>query len=158
MKFVLVMIFAFLLLGGGGAGVYIYFQKPAQAAVNANGEIVPAQKAAKKKPDTPSKFVEMDPLVLPIVTRNGVTQVLSMVVVLEVPDEKAMKSAEHLAPRLKDAFIQDMYGALSHEAVMSDGLLQVAPIKERLTRISNRVLGEDAVDDVLIQVIQQRRM
>ncbi|AEP09322.1 flagellar basal body-associated FliL family protein [Micavibrio aeruginosavorus] len=161
MKPLLIIIFALILLGGGGAGAYFYFAKPAQAAVDASGEIAHAPKEAKKKGHgkaVESKFVELDPLILPVVTKNGVSQVLSMVIVLEVPNEEAMKNAEHLAPRLKDAFIQDMYGVLSHEAVMNSGVLQVGPLKNRLTRVSHKVLGEEGVNDVLIQVIQQRSM
>ena len=75
MKFVLIIVFALLLLGGGGAGAYFYFKQPAMAAVDATGEIAHAPKAAKEKKKghgAESKFVELDALILPVVTKSGV--------------------------------------------------------------------------------------
>ena len=63
---------------------------------------------------------------------------------------------ERLSPRLKDAFIQDMYGALNRKGSMENGVLQVSPIKERLNKISVKVLGKEKVNDVLLQIVQQR--
>lgn len=147
---------ALVLLGGGGAGAYFYFQKPAEAA---GGEH--AKAAAKPKKDSHAHsavFVQMDPLILPVIGNNGVSQVLSLVIVLETSDEKYRAEIQSMAPRLKDAFIQDMYGVLSHSAMMQDGVLQVGILKDRLHKISNHVMGDGKVDQVLLQVVQQRSM
>ena len=61
-----------------------------------------------------------------------------------------------MIPRLKDAYIHDMYGVLSRKASMSGGLVKTEDLKERLNKISNKVLGEDKINGVLLQVVSQR--
>lgn len=143
-----------MLLGGGGAGAYFYFMAPAEAATGGAGEHVKAEKA--KKHDAPSSFVQLDPLILPVIDKDGVSQVVSLVIVIETSDEKTKAKVANMSPRLKDAFIQDMYGALRQETVMRDGVLQVVAVKNRLHKVSDRVMGDGVVNNVLLQVVQQR--
>jgi flagellar FliL protein len=167
MKMILMGLGALIVLGGAGAGVYFYFINPAEASVSeeasAKAEKLKAEKDAKKDKGghgdghgKGASFVELDPLVLPIVDNDGVSQVVSLVVVIEVPDEAAKKELEAVMPRLKDAFIQEMYGVLSKEAALKGGVLQVSYIKQRLNTISTDVLGAEKFSDVLLQVVQQR--
>lgn len=160
MKIILIALTAIILLAGGGAGAYFYFMQPAEAATGAAGEHAKAEKSAKKKKDAhaASSFVQLDPLILPIIGKDGVSQVVSLVVVIETPDEAGKQQVTHMTPRLKDAFIQDMYGALSQEAVMRGGVIQVGALKDRLHKVSAHVMGEGVVNNVLLQVVQQRPM
>jgi len=98
----------------------------------------------------------MSPLVLPIVDKNGVSQVVSIVISLEVKDPESAKEVEKFTPRLKDAYIQDMYGALTRQAAMEGGVVQVGYIKSRLNKVTAKIMGQDKVRDVLLQVVQQR--
>jgi flagellar FliL protein len=130
--------------------------KPAEASLS---EDLDEHKDAKKEDahDNPHyEFVELDPLILPIVDQNGISQTVSLVIILEVPDAEAKHKVEAIAPRLKDAFIQDMYGALNRHAALKGGVLQVGTLKSRLNKVSDEVAGEDTVHDVLLQVVQQR--
>lgn len=158
MKKALLALVVLLVLGGGGAGAYFYFQQPANAASDASGKHEKASEAAYDEDSHKNKFVELAPLVLPIIDESGLNQVVSLVVVIEVSNDKKAAKVESLAPRLKDAYIQDMYGILNKHAALRGGVVQVGPIKARLNRISNRVLGSDVVEDVLLQVVQQRPM
>lgn len=171
MKIVFLAIVAILVLGGGGAFAYFYFGNKAEAAVSATDEheeAAPAKKEHGKKKEAKKgghgeeaaagHFVSMDPLILPIIDETGVTQSVSLVVVIEVGDEAKAATVEGMIPRLKDAYIQDMYGALNKHEALKNGVLQVNMIKERLSAASNDVLGEDVVDEVLLQVVQQRQM
>ncbi len=164
MRKIIIAVVALLLLGGGGAGAYFYFMKPAQASP---GEV---EKGAEEHGKQASKggkkgghgeggeaqFVKLDPLILPIIDNNGLTQVVSLVIAIEVSDEESKKTVEQLVPRLNDAFIQDLYGVLSDKSAIRSGVLQVGYIKDRLNKITVRVLGEDMGTDVLLQVVQQR--
>lgn len=163
MKFVLMALAGLLLLGGGAAGAYFFFDKPAEAAAGPADEAQEAHKA--KKADhggghgegADVQYVEMQPLVLPIIDDNGVSQVVSLVMVLEVNDVGTAGEVRRLEPRLKDAYLQDMYGVLNKEAAMGDGgVVEVAKIKARLNKVTERVLGKGVVNDVLLQVVQQR--
>jgi len=163
MKKAFLALMALLVLGGAAAGAYYYFQTPANASV---GETDEHQKAAEAKDHGgggghgggKTAFVEIDPLVLPIIDESGVSQVVSIVVVIEVPDGDAAKEVERLSPRLKDVYIQEMYGVLNKQAALKGGVIQVGMLKERLSQISHRVLGNENVNDVLLQVVQQRRV
>lgn len=165
MKTAMLALLAILILGGGAGGVYFYFfANQAEAAIGdtaehqAAGEAPAAKKGHgdKDKDSAHHAFIELSPLILPIVDENGVNQVVSLVVVIEVADEKAAETVKVLQPRLNDAYIRELYGVLNKHAAMRGGVLQVGMIKERLVGISGGVLGEDVVEDVLLQVVQQR--
>jgi flagellar FliL protein len=149
---------AVLILGGGGAATYFYFKQPAEAAIGESEEHQDAKEAHGGKDAKHHEFVELDPLVLPIVDKNGVSQVVNIVVVIEVDDSKDKDHVLKLQPRLKDAYIQELYGVLNRHDTLKDGVVQVGTIKERLNQISHRVMGEGVVEDVLLQVVQQRPM
>jgi flagellar FliL protein len=159
MKKLLLGLLALLILGGGGAGAYFYFQKPAEAAVG-DAEEHQAAKEAEKDDGHGGKeggdFVELSPLVLPIIDDTGVTQVVSIVVVIEAASANAANDIRKFEPRLNDAYIQEMYGILNKHAALQGGVVRVDMLKERLNAISQRVLGTEMVNDVLLQVIQQR--
>lgn len=163
MKIIILAVAAVVLLGGGGAGAYFYFSgSPAEAALTEE-EILAQEKkakeeelAAKKENYAAFEFVELDPLILPIVDRNGVNQVVSMVVTLEVYDAKSAEKVKKMTPKLKDAYIQSLYGALNKHAALKGGVIQVSDIKKRLHKISHKVMGEEYIHAVLLQVVQQR--
>jgi flagellar FliL protein len=165
MKMIIIAVGAILVLGGGGAGAYFYFSQTAEAAAGAEaGEHAEAKAedahasgdAGGHGEESHVEFVELDPLVLPIVDDSGVSQVVSVVVALEVADAAMAAEVEKMSPRLKDAFIQDMYGVLNRHAALKGGVIQVSLLKERLNKISTKVMGENKVKDVLLQVVQQR--
>jgi flagellar FliL protein len=161
MKLAIIGLLAIFLLGGGAAGAYFYFEQPAEAAVGPADEAAKAAhdaKVAETAENVPLQYVELNPLILPVIGERGVTQTVSLVVSLEVPDAATAEEVKRLTPRLQDAFIQDMYGALSRKNSMKKGVLQVAPLKARLNRITTKVMGEGKVNDVLLQVVQQRRI
>lgn len=164
MRMVLIAVVALLVLGGGGAGAYFYFSKPAEASAGEAAKEVAAnhEKDKEKKKGGGghggggTEFVELDPLILPIIDSSGVTQTVSLVIALEVEDKAKADEVRKLTPRLKDAYIQDMYGVLNKHAALKGGVVQVSAIKGRLTKITTDVLGEDMVSEVLLQVVQQR--
>jgi len=155
-KKILAILVVLALVGGGGAGAYFYFMKSAEAS---QPEGVDAEKYAEKKEEKDKSthiFVELDVLTLPIIDDSGVTQTVSMVVAIEVVDDKAAATVTAQAPRLRDAYIQKMYGILYANNALKGGVIQVSAIKEQLNEISHKVLGKDIVEDVLLQVVQQR--
>ncbi len=153
MKKLIIASIALLIFGACGVGAYMFFNNSAQAT-----ESKEAKKEEAKTEVAPPTYVEMKPLVLPVVDKNGVSQIISIVISLEVDDPAKAANAEALKPRLTDAYIQGMYGVLSSQSVMADGILQVGYIKDRLNHITTKVLGENQVKDVLLQVVQQRHV
>jgi flagellar FliL protein len=159
MRLLFMFMTAVMLVGGGAGGAYFYFQHSAQASV---GPVDESQKAANAKRAAENErkknheFVELDPLILPIIDEHGVNQIVSFVVMIEVENAEAAKEVEAMTPRLKDAYIQDMYGILNKQAALRGGVVQVGIIKDRLNKITQRVVGEGLVEEVLLQVVQQR--
>lgn len=158
MKTIFLALLAILILGGGAAGGYFYFQQPAEASVGETEDHAKAEEVHKVDASHAARheFVELDPLVLPIVDKNGVSQTVIIVVVIEVDSAKKADKVKNLEPRLKDAFIQELYGVLNKHAALRGGVIQVGAIKKRLNSISHRVMGEGIIEDVLLQVVQQR--
>ncbi len=156
MKIALLALVAILLLGGGAGGAYFYFGQKAEASVGEGGEHAAAKEPKKKDAHAALAFVEMDPLILPIIDADGISQLVSLVIVLQVHEEAQKAEVEGQMPRIKDAYIQDMYGVLNKNVAVKDGVIQVGIIKEKLNSASERILGEGVVQDVLLQVVQQR--
>jgi len=164
MKKIILIAVAALLLGGGGFAAYTFFgAKSAEAALTDDAKANEAKEAedAKTKAEENAKvaFVKMDPLTLPVINKNGVVQIVNISVTLEVADAEKAKEIEKFSPRLKDAYIQEMYGALGSKVAMtSNGIVDVSIVKERLQAITVKVLGEEGgVRSVLLQAIQQRK-
>lgn len=159
MKIMMMIVGALLMFAGGGAGAYFYFQQEAEASApeDEEHEIKKAEKKEEKGDHgTVYEYVELDPLILPIVDKKGVSQVVSMVIALEVDSPSTAARVKAMAPRLKDAYIQDLYGVLSEHAALKGGVIQVGYIKERLNKISQEVVPDGEINDVLLQVVQQR--
>ena len=144
MNFVVRNVFAFLILVGG---IIVLSISAAQAAGGGGAAVAGGY-----------EYVELAPLLLPIVDDDGVSQIINLVVSLEIEDPGAAIKAKAMKPKLTDAFIQDMYGVLNRHAALKGGVLQVGMIKKRLHDVSNEVMGgdHDAIHDVLLQVVQQR--
>jgi flagellar basal body-associated protein FliL len=111
--------------------------------------------SGKKTEEGGSAYVKLDPLLLPIIDEDGIQQVVSMVVSIEVASDNAGK-VKLYSPRLTDAYIQDMYGILNRHAALKDGIIQVRIIKDRLNKVTDEVLGHDFDTEVLLQLVQQR--
>lgn len=156
MKLAILALVGILVLGAGAGGAYFYFGQKAEASVGKSGGHAAAKEAKKKDAHATMVFVKMDPLVLPIIDADGINQIVSLVIVLQVHDEAQKAEVEGQMPRIKDAYIQDMYGVLNKNVAVKDGVIQVGIIKEKLGVANDRVLGEGVVQDVLLQVVQQR--
>ncbi|MCK6418975.1 MAG: hypothetical protein L6Q57_08600 [Alphaproteobacteria bacterium] len=102
------------------------------------------------------QFVEMEPLIVPVIDESGVSQTVSMVIALEVHTPEAKAAIEQMTPRLKDAFIMDMYGLLNQASAMKSGVIQIAYVKDRLAKTAAKVMGDDSITGVLLQVVNQR--
>lgn len=158
MKIAILAIVAILVLGGGAGGAYFYFNQQAAASIGEGGEQVAAKDVKKDSKPEHLAFVEMDPLILPIIDADGINQLVSLVIVLQVHDEKQKAEVTAQMFRIKDAYIQDMYGSLNKNVAIKDGVLQVDVLKQRLSAANNRVLGDGVVSEVLLQVVQQRQL
>lgn len=132
----------------GFLGMVLVAPAIAVAAESEGGE-----EAAAATPDF--EYLDMKPLVLPIITEKGLTQQVSLVISLEVPYGTKDK-VKAMEPKLADAYISDLYGALgTGHGLMKNNVIDIPAIKSRLSKNTIKVLGPDKVNDVLLQVVQQ---
>ena len=166
MKKLIIGIVALLLLGGGGAGAFFYFKNPAEASLppaEKSEDHADAKKEAKgghgeAAAEKGPLYVKLAPLVVPIMDSEGVSQVISMVIAIEVPDEDSSKKVEALTPRIRDAYIQDLYGLLNERAALENGVVKIGYVKQRLSAATEKVLGPGIAKDVLLQMVQQSQI
>ena len=104
-------------------------------------------------------YMELDPLLLPIIDDQGISQQVSLIVKLEIPDAEKAEKIQTIMPKILDAFVQDLYGSLSNQnAMLTNGILRLDKIKTRLKITADKVAGDDMITDVLLQVVQQHKV
>lgn len=106
------------------------------------------------------EYVKMQSITIPIITDDGLFQQFSFEVSLEVEAGKK-DDVQRLTPRLADAYIQDLYGALGNGFMFGKNhLVDVAAIKSRLSSVTDQVLAPEDLkaNGVLIQVMHQKPM
>lgn len=102
-------------------------------------------------------YIEIETITVPIITDKGLSQQFSFAVSLEVDATKEGDVAR-FSPRLTDAYIQDLYGALgAGYGFMQSGVINVTKVKQRLREVTKTVLAPAhlEVNDVLLKVVQQ---
>ena len=151
MKFLTVTMAAFLTLAIIGGSL----TAGSHSAWAEDSKEVKKDKDGKVIPPEP-KFVNLDPLTLPIIDDKGVTANVSIVATLQVADQEKAAEVTKQLPRLTDAYIQNLYGILNKHAAYINGVVQVDMVKLRLNQIAKKVFGDDTVQDVLLQVVSQR--
>lgn len=163
MKAIILGVAALAVLGGGGFGAYTYFMAPkAEAAVPADehaaAEEKPAEEdhAAADEHKEPLPLVELSPMIVPVIDREGISQVVSLIIAIEAVDALAADKVKYYEPKLKNAYIREMYGILNRHAALKGGVLQISDLKKHLGSISESILGEHVVSNVVLQVVQQR--
>ena len=144
-----------MVMGCGGVASSTLKLLPSAYAGEEGGAEKPAADPNAPHPDF--EYVQMDPLLLPVITTKGLTQQVSVMVQLEV-DWGTKDDIVPFKPRLTDAYLQDLYGELgAGHGMMKDNFVDVALVKQRLTSVTDKVLGPDhKVHGVLLQVLQQR--
>jgi flagellar FliL protein len=145
-----------VLLPGGAIGTYMssghHAHWPGLTAYAGGKE---AMRAAEVKN---LRYVTIRPLYIPVIGENGLSQNVSFSVVIEVPDSQEASLAEAVKPLLTNAFIHDIYGVLDNSSGLRGGAVRVDVIKDRLNRTSRRILGDENVNEVLLEVVDQRPM
>ena len=115
----------------------------------------PVQAEEKVAPPPPEFEYLQIPLMVPIITDQGLTQQVSLSVSLELP-YGSKEDVDVFKPRLMDAYIRDLFGAMGAGQIMIRGnIVDVELLRTRLAAVTTRVVGEGKVNDVLLQFVQQ---
>lgn len=114
-------------------------------------------KSASESDATKNLYIKIPPLILPIIGDNGVEQIVSIIVLIEASSKDSSAEITDVVPRLNDAFVTELYGTLDRREKMKNGVIDVTYIKQRLTDITVKIVGENKVKNVLIQGVSQRQ-
>ena len=100
-------------------------------------------------------FVELDPLVLPMIQEGQVTHHVEVQILLEVnPEKKDWVKA--VMPKIVDRYIVELHGLLSLRIVREQPDLRPL-LRERLIYRTNELVGTDIVRDVLLSKVEKLR-
>ena len=146
----LILAAAFYVFGGVSTGTFGLLGPRAASAAE--------ESSAAASGSTDPIYVDLAPMVLPVIDGDRIQQVLQFTITLQVADQKSADHIRSIGPRLTDAYIQDLYGALDRHRVLDGKIVDVERLRDELTKVSTGILGENAFQVILIQRISQRMM
>lgn len=135
-----------LMIAGGAVGIMKQLEW---------GPFAPQSDVAATEPDKPAeppRFLDMDPLVIPIFAEDRVVAAIQIQLKLETKGVANEDLLNRMKPRLGDAFLSDLY-AFIPRLVQKGGQLDVLAIKQRLQLVADKVVGKGKVDSVLVQSV-----
>ena len=141
-----------LLLGGGGAGAWFFFLK-----APAEGEQAAEAAAGEHKAEAKAVFVDVGEIIVPVYSRGGQDKLMVVRFELEVGEVMSVEEVRYMLPRLRDAYIGTL-STLAGRGELVEESQRNATIKRALKLASERVLGPDAIHDVLLQRAWQQPM
>ena len=145
-KILIILGVVVVLLAGGGGTVYFF-----RADLFGGGE--PKKADIAKTPDV--LFVDLESLTVAVIRNRRIEKHVVLQVSLEVADEPSRAEVSKALPRLKDAFIKDLYDYYAVRMPGQDGI-NVEGIKKRLKRTGEEIMGGGKIRAVLIQGAVER--
>jgi flagellar basal body-associated protein FliL len=102
-------------------------------------------------------YVEISPFIIPVIGDNGPREMVTLIIVLEVADLEKAEYVRRRLPKLNDAYMRALYGALDRNTIRRRGVIDVSMLKGRLADATLKAIGPGYVDDVLVQAVGERR-
>lgn len=153
-KLLFILLPLLLLLGGGGAGAWFFFLKaPAEGEHAAEAAPAEGGHGSAAKP----VFVDVGEIIVPVYGRDGQDKLMVVRMELEVGEVMSVEEVRYMLPRLRDAYIGTL-STLAGRGELVEESQRNATIKRALKLASDRVLGPDAIHDVLLQRAWQQPM
>ncbi len=122
--------------------------------------------ASKKAPEDVSGgrfagdpvYVHLAPMVMPIINENGVEQLVTIVIDIQVKDFDTADLLHSNMPKVMDTIMRALYGGLGDGNLRNGKLVDITKIKNKTTRALKEVITGDGIKDVLIQGVSQRML
>ena len=151
-KKLILIIAVIIMIGGGGFSGMKVMELGPFAPAPAAGADKEAPKLSKR--DRAPRFVDMDPLLIPVFQGNRVAAMVQIRLQLETT-RKNRKALMKAMTRLSDAYIRDLNSYIPR-LMRQGGEIDVDKVKSRLYIIAERSIGKGLVNNVLIQSIVDR--
>lgn len=103
-----------------------------------------------------SFYVRLDPMIMPVIGQHGIEEVVSIVVALQVADQRGVEKVNGMVPKIKDAYVRALYGNIDRSIYRNGQFLDITKLKNKLIAVTEGIAGKDIIQDVLIQGVSQR--
>lgn len=100
-------------------------------------------------------YVRFNPIFIPVIDRNQVTQQVGVTLMLQLMPGENQADVEAKRQQLTDALFKDLY-VFFQDRVDYRGTISEAYLKARLLKTASRVVGPDAIQEVLIEQLFTR--
>ena len=148
MKKLVMIVAVFLMIAGGVVGVMKTMELgPFAPKAVAEGDGTPASKQSQADPP---RFIDMEPLNIPVFHEDSVAATVQIQLKLEAIGEENEEQINRLMPRINDAFLRDLHAFLPRLLKMEERI-NVVIIKKRLQIISERLMGPNLIHNILVQ-------
>ncbi|MBT5939480.1 MAG: hypothetical protein HN731_00935 [Rhodospirillaceae bacterium] len=157
---VIIIALAVLILLAGGAVTLLQqlelgpFEQ--KVALTPEQERAIAAEIARKKALEPPRYVDLEPLLVPIFKGDVVVATIQLQIQIETKKSNVSKITKQM-PRLKDAYIRDLH-AYVPRLLRKQKDLDIASLKRRLFVIGERAIGKGLIDAVLVQSAMNRKL
>ncbi|MDD9876779.1 MAG: hypothetical protein OXR84_04985 [Magnetovibrio sp.] len=147
MKKILLALAAVLILAGGTVAAMKWM------AIGPFAEPENAEKKEEPKEEpVESIFVDMDPIMLPVLQGDRIAGLIQIQVKLEtVGQDNAIYLKRNLT-KVQDTFVRDLHGFMPR-LLKKKERIDVLILKDRLKVIGDRLLGKGMIRDVLVQSV-----
>lgn len=106
----------------------------------------------EEKPVDPPRFVDMDPLVIPLFQGSRTAGTIQIQVKLETTGSDNEILIHRILPKLHDTFLRDLYDYIPRMLRRYERL-DIPLLKARLQLMAGRVVPSGVIDDILIQSV-----
>ena len=145
MKKLIIMVVGLLILGGGAASVLKWMKLgPFEEVVAEAGE--------EMVRDDDMLFVDMEPLVIPIFEGDKVAAIVQIQIKLETIGSENKAKLQYVMPRISNLFITDLHTFIPRMLKKIERI-DVLIIKQRLKLISDRRIGQEIIQNILVQSV-----
>jgi len=147
-RLAILIVIVLLVAGGGGAAWWFLLREPpadaaaaGEAGAGAEGEAETAQR---------KRFVDLEPIVLPIIREGQVTLHLTLILSVELTKSATKDEIEQMRRPLRDAIFTELHGIYALRYVQEKGF-DLPIVRELMLRASRRALGEAEVKAVVVR-------
>ena len=120
------------------------------AALAAASEAQAAEEEVDEDGIPTKRYIEVEPIVLPVLREGKVAWHLTLMIVVELSDPMRVDVIPRTMPQLRDALLTELHSLFAFRYIQDRGTVTPA-VKSRLELVAERVLGRDAVQAVLVQ-------
>ena len=156
-RLVILLVIVLLFAGGGGAAWWFLLREVPEdeAAAAATAAETEGESEGEDKEKVRRRFIELEPLTLPIIREGQVTLHLTVGLAVELNEPRPAIEIVTIQRPLRDAILSALHAVYALRYIQEQGF-EHPLVRQRLTLASERVLGPGSVKAILLRHIRLR--